>query len=116
MSDGLKMMGMPKWRGKVLIHRAVRFIMLGLMAQFIFHSHPVLANPTGAQVVNGAVNMDAAGNSLRITASDRAIINWKNFSIGAGEITQFIQPSAAASVLNRVTSGDVSNLDRKSVV
>ena len=68
------------------------------------------ANPSGAQVVNGTVSMQTSGNTLQITASDRSIINWQNFSIGAGEITQFIQPSASAAVLNRVISGEASHL------
>src|SRR5690606_14902950 len=34
-----------------------------------------------------------------------AIINWQSFSIGANEITRFIQQSQASAVLNRVTGG-----------
>ena len=68
------------------------------------------ANPTGAQVVNGAVGMETIGSTLKITAPDRSIIHWQNFSIGAGETTQFIQPGSMATVLNRVTSGEASHL------
>jgi filamentous hemagglutinin family protein len=84
--------------------------MLATAIQFAFYAHPLFANPVGASVVNGAVNMQTTGNTLAITVSDRSIINWQGFSIGAGETTQFIQPTANASVLNRVTSGDASQI------
>jgi trimeric autotransporter adhesin len=42
-------------------------------------------------------------NHLDITASDKTIINWKNFSIAPDEVTRFLQDSAHAAVLNRVT-------------
>jgi len=86
------------------------FIYLPAVLGLLFSNPTARANPTGAQVANGAVNMESSGNSLRITASDKAIINWSSFSIGAGEMTHFVQPSATASVLNRVTSGDPSQI------
>lgn len=72
---------------------------------------PAWALPQGATVVNGQVSVTqpAAGSQV-INASNGAIINWKQFSIGAGETTQFIQPSAASAVLNRVVGPDVSQL------
>ncbi len=102
--------GMPYWRGKSILHLGVRWIMLATAVQFAFYAHPLFANPAGASVVNGAVSMQTSGNTLAITASDRSIINWQGFSIGAGETTQFIQPTVNASVLNRVTSGDASQI------
>ncbi|MCG8602116.1 MAG: filamentous hemagglutinin N-terminal domain-containing protein, partial [Verrucomicrobiales bacterium] len=38
--------------------------------------------------------------------SRNAIINWEDFSIDAGELTQFRQPNSSAAVLNRVTGGN----------
>ncbi len=67
------------------------------------------ANPNGGTVVAGAANIQATGNSLNITqASDRAIINWQGFSVGAGQITNFSLPSSSSATLNRVTGGDMS--------
>ena len=43
--------------------------------------------------------------SRSIRRADRAIINWKSFNIGAGEKTQFVQPSSSSVALNRVTGG-----------
>jgi filamentous hemagglutinin family protein len=72
---------------------------------------PAWALPQGATVVNGQVSVtQPASGSQVINASNGAIINWKQFSIGAGETTQFIQPSSTSAVLNRVVGPDVSQL------
>ncbi|MEM6885818.1 MAG: filamentous hemagglutinin N-terminal domain-containing protein, partial [Verrucomicrobiota bacterium] len=71
----------------------------------------VFANPSGEQVIAGGATFDRAGSTLTITqGSDRVIINWQDFSIGAGEITNFIQPSATSAALNRVISQNVSEI------
>jgi len=67
-----------------------------------------LANPTGASVANGQVSFHQQGNLLQITNSPNAIINWQSFSIGANEITRFVQQSASSAVLNRVVSQNPS--------
>lgn len=68
------------------------------------------ANPIGAQVVNGTAAISQAGNTLTVTNSPNAIINWQGFSINPNETTRFIQQSAASSVLNRVVGSDPSQL------
>lgn len=69
------------------------------------------ALPQDATVVNGqvAITQPAAG-AMRINASNGAIIHWRQFSIGAGESTRFIQPSATSAVLNRVVGSEASQL------
>src|SRR4029077_11586257 len=47
-----------------------------------------------------------AGNTLTITNSANAIINWQNFSIGVNEITRFLQTSGSSAVLNRVVGAN----------
>lgn len=69
------------------------------------------ANPTGPQVVNGAATFqNPNASTLAVTNTPGAIVNWQGFSIGASEVTRFIQQSSASSVLNRVVSGDVSQI------
>jgi len=68
------------------------------------------ANPTGAVVVGGQASFNAIGNTLSVTNSPGAIINWRGFSIGASETTRFLQQSAASSVLNRVLGTDPSTI------
>jgi len=71
-------------------------------------SGAAFANPAGPAVFRGTVAFNQAGSLLQITNSPNAIINWQSFSIGAHEITRFVQQSSASAVLNRVTSGDPS--------
>ena len=67
----------------------------------------VQANPVGEQVVAGAAGFERVGGALTITqGTDRAVINWNSFSIGAGEITKFVQPSSSSAVLNRVITAN----------
>lgn len=69
-----------------------------------------MANPNGATVVRGNVSIKNDGSTMTVTNSPGAIINWQNFSIGAGEITRFIQQSSSSTVLNRVTGRDPSSI------
>ncbi len=69
------------------------------------------ANPSGPQVMNGQVTFDSSvANQLTINASDKSIIHWDEFSIDINEITKFLQPGSNASVLNRVTGDQMSQL------
>ena len=70
-----------------------------------------VANPNGAQVVNGQVNIAQPDpNTLAITNSNGAIVNWQQFSIQQNEITRFIQDSANSAILNRVIGQDPSSI------
>ncbi|MBX3665267.1 MAG: filamentous hemagglutinin N-terminal domain-containing protein [Burkholderiales bacterium] len=77
-----------------------------------FTTGSTLANPTSPTVVHGAAQITSpAANILNITtATPQTIINWGGFSINAGELTRFLQPSAVSAVLNRVTGGDPSQI------
>lgn len=81
-----------------------------MVVAVIFPVAPLRANPTGEQVVAGSASFDRSGSTLQITTSDRVIINWQDFSIGSGELTRFIQPSASSAALNRVISGNPSSI------
>lgn len=72
---------------------------------------PAHALPDGPVVVAGQATIgQPAPGQMNVTASHGTIINWQGFSIGASEITRFIQPSANSAVLNRVVGGDISQL------
>ncbi|MBI3237126.1 MAG: filamentous hemagglutinin N-terminal domain-containing protein, partial [Chlamydiales bacterium] len=70
-----------------------------------------LAQPVDPVVVSGEAQFSSpALQQLSIKASHKAIINWKEFSIGLSELTQFIQPSKDSLVLNRVVGNEVSHI------
>src|SRR5882757_10421953 len=66
-----------------------------------------LAGPEGAVVTGGQVNVQGQGtaNVTVNQTSDKAIVNWHTFNIGANERTQFVQPNSNSVILNRVTGG-----------
>jgi filamentous hemagglutinin family protein len=60
--------------------------------------------PTGGTVAAGNVTISTTGTKMQIDqASDKAIINWQNFSIGSSGWVNFNQPSASSVALNRST-------------
>src|ERR1051325_4878067 len=73
-----------------------------------------LANPTGGSVVGGSGNATIAGAGTPLTVinqtANRVIINWQDFSIRAGELTRFVQPPASATALNRILSGNPTEI------
>jgi len=68
------------------------------------------ALPSGQRVVAGSASFEKTLNNLNITTSNKAIINYNSFNIGAKEGVRFIQPSANAVVLNRVIQANPSSI------
>ena len=67
------------------------------------------ANPQGGVVKAGSATITANGSRLDVVqSSQRAVIDWRSFSIGAGGHVNFRQPSAAGATLNRVTGPEMS--------
>jgi filamentous hemagglutinin family protein len=70
---------------------------------------PALAGPTGGTVVEGAAAITQSGTVTNINQStNKAIINWQGFSVGANETVNFWQPSAMSVTLNRVIGNEQS--------
>jgi filamentous hemagglutinin family protein len=84
---------------------------LSKLVFFIFLSAAIVyAQPKDMQVMHGQASMDVSKDGLSIYCSDKAVLHWDQFSINANETVQFIQPSDQASVLNRVTGGEISSI------
>ncbi|WP_372828283.1 beta strand repeat-containing protein, partial [Polaromonas sp.] len=68
------------------------------------------ALPEGGNVVAGqaSVSSPTANNMLVQQGSNKAILSWQSFNIGAGESVQFVQPDAASVTLNRVIEANPS--------
>jgi len=76
----------------------------------IFSIGVISAGPENLSVVSGDVELKSASQLCEITATDRSILEWDSFSIREGETVQFFQPSEIASVLNRVTGPNLSEI------
>ncbi|MCB1066110.1 MAG: filamentous hemagglutinin N-terminal domain-containing protein [Verrucomicrobiae bacterium] len=70
------------------------------------------ANPADGVVTFGGAEFIGGNGNLTIRqTTEKAIINWADFSISRGELTEFIQPGSNAAILNRVVGGNPSALD-----
>ena len=87
-------------------------ILLTLALTLILYPYPVMALPAGGKVAAGSAGISKPkGQNLNINQfSDKAIINWKGFSINVNELVRFMQPSSKSIVLNRVTGLDPSSI------
>jgi filamentous hemagglutinin family protein len=83
-----------------------KLIALSVATCFSLSTAQSLANPTGGTVSSGSASFASSGNTLTITNSANAIINWQSFSIGVNEITRFLQISGSSAVLNRVVGAN----------
>jgi filamentous hemagglutinin family protein len=68
------------------------------------------ANPQGLTVVSGSAQSSQQGNTLQITTSQNAFLQWSSFNIAAGETTIFQQPSATSIVFNQIKNADPSTI------
>ncbi|MEO1853798.1 GLUG motif-containing protein [Chromohalobacter sp.] len=67
--------------------------------------------PSGGVVVDGEANLERQGDNLTIKQnSQRAAIEWDDYSIGEGSTVRYDQPGADAAALNRVTGDQVSEI------
>ncbi len=99
----------PLKRKFVFVSR--RILLFVTSVSLVFGTGPAMANPVGGVVVNGSASIQSSGSSLTVNqTTNRAVINWQGFSVGAGETAQFNLPNSSSAVLNRVTSGNPSSL------
>lgn len=70
----------------------------------------LFALPKGEEVVSGRVGFSSKEESLHITTSEKAIINFQEFNIGGKEQVRFIQPSSQSIVLSRVKGKNPSKI------
>ncbi len=68
------------------------------------------ANPVAPQVAAGQASFSQQGNVFTVANTPNTIINWRSFSVGADEVTRFVQQGASSKVLNRITGQDPSRI------
>ncbi|MCK0745099.1 MBG domain-containing protein [Chromohalobacter nigrandesensis] len=67
--------------------------------------------PSGGTVVAGDAAIERQGDNLTIQqSSQRAAIEWDEYSIGEGNTVRYDQPGAEAAALNRVTGDRISEI------
>ncbi|BCA55373.1 hypothetical protein W02_25130 [Nitrospira sp. KM1] len=95
------------FHGRASLSRALRCLLASVQ---ILMPTLAAALPADGTVVGGRATIQlSTGKALTIQqTTDKAILNWKSFSIGQGESVQFVQPSASSVALNRVLGTDPS--------
>ena len=69
-------------------------------------------SPQGATVASGSITVTRQGATTVVTqGTDKGIIDWRSFSIGAQEAVRFDQPGRSSVTLNRVTGSELSRID-----
>src|SRR5580693_996019 len=100
--------------GRQHMKNAIPAFCCGAAILALFPLVSVAGGPTGGVVVGGAANGTITGQGTSVTtinqAANQAIINWQQFSIGQGDTVKFIQPSATAVALNRILSGNPTEI------
>ena len=67
--------------------------------------------PQGGKVVAGTASINQSGNNLQINqSSNRAVLDWNSFNVGAQAQVNFAQPSASSVTLNRVLDTQASQI------
>ena len=71
-----------------------------------------LANPNGGVVQGGVATITGQGTGQVDVhqGSQSAVLSWQNFNIQAGEVTNFHQPNANATAINRILQQDPSKI------
>jgi filamentous hemagglutinin family protein len=96
--------GTRRWR------RSAPLLMTAPVALLLSPAVGAQSLPGGGVVVRGAASIAQAGSHLEVTqTSGNAILNWNDFSIGAGRSVHFANGSGAT--LNRVTGALPSSID-----
>lgn len=90
-------------------------LVLAIQIALVGAGQPALAElagnalPSGGHVTSGQAQIRQNGARMDVVqGSQKAIINWQNYSIGANAHVDYQQPNANSIALNRVTSGEAS--------
>jgi filamentous hemagglutinin family protein len=84
-----------------------------LLATTILGGQAMAADrPAGFSIAGGSATVSQPNASTTVVhqATDKAIINWTSFSISPGNSVVFEQPGVSSIALNRVTSGEASDI------
>lgn len=94
-----------KSRFRILKNGKISLVISALIGSMTILS----ASPSGGIVTSGSATIAQSGATTNITQStNKAAINWQNFSIGVSETVNFAQPNVNSITLNRVVGNERS--------
>jgi trimeric autotransporter adhesin len=94
-----------------LYHPSKEEVLLLLGSLCLVSSAPeAWANPGGMTVVSGTAHATQSGNTLQITTSQIAVLQWNSFNIAAGQTTIFKQPSSTSLVFNNINNANPTTI------
>jgi filamentous hemagglutinin family protein len=77
-----------------------------------FSTLPAFAAPEGGLVVGGSATITQMGPNTTIQqTTERGIIRWDRFDVGASERVEFQQPSSSSITINRIRDSKPSQID-----
>lgn len=81
---------------------------------FSFSATPAHATPQSSYVVAGIVTIQKTGHHIEIIQkSDKAIVEWKNFNIGAHDSVHIQQPKGGAMLIRVDSNNRNTHIDGK---
>jgi filamentous hemagglutinin family protein len=100
----------PRQRPELLAGTALSALVASGLFMFTAPGWAQVSGVTGGSVVAGQATIaNTAPGQVTVTQStQRGVIDWRSFSIGAGERVDFVQPGVSSITLNRVTGPDPS--------
>ncbi|MCG6969937.1 MAG: filamentous hemagglutinin N-terminal domain-containing protein [Gammaproteobacteria bacterium] len=104
---------MTKQHAKNLFKHKTRLCSYATVLLFAIAVSPTgHAAPQGGQVVRGegAIQQPDTQSTIVNQNSPSMVVNWDSFNVDTNETVQFVQPSASASVLNRIMDQNPSQI------
>lgn len=88
----------------VFFHKIKGLLLGGITLVLLIVPDLVLSNPEGGQVVGGDASISSpASNVTQINqTSNKAVINWQSYNVGANEAVNYQQPNSSSITLNRI--------------
>lgn len=89
-----------------------RVFKITFLASSILLSYKLYGLPQGGDVISGSAAIQQPDTSTLLInqSTDKAIINWNQFNINTGELTQFVVPTNNSITLNRVIGASPSEI------
>ena len=105
---------MDNWR-EIVTQKTPRLMTISwalLASTFLATTSPSFANPSGGTVTGGSATISGEGSSHVIIdqTSDRAFIEWQDFSVGSNEQVSFQHGHAGAITANKVIGTNPSEI------